>query len=72
MIRHQDTLRGLCGTSITKLLLSRLTRQVSEFTSAERLLQPATSADSFLRLIVALLIVGRAQKPTLRTNPNVT
>jgi hypothetical protein len=34
--------------------------------------QPATSTDAFLRRIVALLIIGRAQKPTLRTNPNVT
>src|SRR5713226_3210758 len=50
----------------------RPTRMVSEFTSAERLLQPATSADSFFRLIVALLIIGRAQKPTLRRNPKVT
>src|SRR5260221_14517370 len=34
--------------------------------------QSATSADAFLRRMVALLMMGRAQKPTLRTNPNVT
>jgi len=36
------------------------------------LYQTAASADVFLRLIVALLINGLAQKPTLRTKPNVT
>jgi hypothetical protein len=34
--------------------------------------QSATSAEAFLRRMVALLMMGRAQKPTLRTNPNVT
>ena len=33
--------------------------------------QSKSSADAFLRRMVALLITGRAQKPTLRTNPNV-
>jgi hypothetical protein len=34
--------------------------------------QSATGADSFFKRMVALLMMGRAQKPTLRTNPNVT
>ena len=34
--------------------------------------QTTASAEGFLRVMVALLINGFAQKPTLRTNPNVT
>ena len=34
--------------------------------------QTAASAEAFLKAIVALLIKGFAQKPTLRTKPNVT
>jgi hypothetical protein len=34
--------------------------------------QATASAEGFLRVMVALLIKGFAQKPTLRTNPNVT
>jgi hypothetical protein len=34
--------------------------------------QTAASAEAFLRTMVALLIKGFAQKPTLRTKPNVT
>ena len=34
--------------------------------------QTTASAEGFLRVMVALLINGFAQKPTLRTNPKVT
>ena len=34
--------------------------------------QTAAPAEAFLKAIVALLIKGFAQKPTLRTKPNVT
>ena len=34
--------------------------------------QSAIPARASFRSIVALLMIGRAQKPTLKTNPNVT
>jgi hypothetical protein len=59
---------------VTNFLASFLMRHVSlrNFAFQTVLLQTAASAEAFLRAIVALLIKGFAQKPTLRTKPNVT
>lgn len=70
MMKQQTLLLGLLGGTNARI---RVVEQASLSSSPQSSLhQSASSADGFLRRMVALLIIGRAQKPTLRTHPNVT
>jgi hypothetical protein len=69
-----DSWTGIPTQNTTGVRIGANARQgfFAEFVLLSGLLQTATSSDTFLGRMVALLIIGRAQKPTLRTNPNVT
>jgi hypothetical protein len=47
-------------------------QHVSECRKRPHIRQSAIPARASFRFILALLTIGRAQKPTLKTNPNVT
>jgi hypothetical protein len=67
---YPAVLLGLLGRACA-IILGQMNRGALSASLRSSSHQSKSSADAFLRRMVALLITGRAQKPTLRTNPNV-
>ena len=69
MMGYPTVLLGLLGRAGATILgqMNRWDLSASLRSSSH---QSKGSEGAFLRRMVALLIIGRAQKPTLETNPN--